>query len=387
MRQPTPSFSLMSVSSYNSRQEKDKFICFETIMTPQSVREFSQFLRVSLPGHILIPLTLLAWTTHAILAATHQAISQGDEGGKMSIPDFQSFMLPLLRFTADQQEHSLRETIENLAQTFQLTEQERKALLPSGQQTTFDNRVSWASTHLKKAGLLESTRRSFFRITQRGLDVLSQNPPRIDVKFLEQFPEFVEFRGGGKKDKETASEVAMDGNSHQTPEELLEYGYQKIRQDLAQELLNRVKVSPPSFFERLVVELLVKMGYGGSRKDAGEAVGKSGDEGIDGIIKEDRLGLDVIYLQAKRWDSVVGRPEIQKFVGALHGQGAKKGVFITTSNFSNEARDYATRGDSLKIVLIDGQQLAQLMIDYDVGVAKVASYEIKKLDFDYFVDA
>jgi len=304
----------------------------------------------------------------------------------MSIPEFQSFMLPLLRFTADQQEHSLREAIENLAQTFQLSEQERKELLPSGQQAVFDNRVSWASTHLKKAGLLESPRRSFFKITQRGLDVLSQNPARIDNKFLERFPEFVEFRGGGKKDKEATLELAPDGNSHQTPEELLEYGYQKIRQDLAQEVLNRVKASSPSFFERLVVELLVKMGYGGSRKDAGEAVGKSGDEGIDGIIKEDRLGLDVIYIQAKKWDGVVSRPEIQKFAGALQGQRAKKGIFLTTSSFSNEARDFASRIDS-KIVLIDGKQLAQLMIDNDVGVSKVSSYEIKKIDFDYFVDA
>lgn len=305
----------------------------------------------------------------------------------MSIPDFQSFMLPLLAFTADQQEHSLREAIESLAQTFELSDQERKELLPSGQQTTFDNRVSWASTHLKKAGLLESTRRSFFKITQHGLDVLAQNPSRVDVKFLEQFPGFAEFRGGGKKDKEAAPGIAIDGNNHQTPEELLESGYLKIRQDLALELLHRVKSSSPNFFERLVVELLVKMGYGGSRKDAGEAVGKSGDEGIDGIIKEDKLGLDVIYIQAKRWDNVVSRPEIQKFVGALHGQGAKKGVFIATSSFSKEAREFATRGDSLKIVLIDGQQLAQLMIDYDVGVAKVAAYEIKKLDFDYFTDA
>lgn len=304
----------------------------------------------------------------------------------MGIPDFQSFMLPLLQFTADQQEHSLRETIESLAQAFQLSEQERKELLPSGQQTVFDNRVSWASTHLKKAGLLESTRRSFFKITQRGLDVLSQNPSRIDIKLLEQFPEFVEFRGSGKKDKEATAGIELEANGHQTPEELLEYGYQKIRQDLAQEVLNRVKASSPSFFERLVVELLVKMGYGGSRKDAGEAVGKSGDEGIDGIIKEDRLGLDVIYIQAKKWEGVVSRPEIQKFAGALQGQRAKKGIFITTSSFSNEARDFASRIDS-KIVLIDGKQLAQLMIDNDVGVSKVSLYEIKKIDFDYFVDA
>jgi restriction system protein len=233
--------------------------------------------------------------------------------------------------------------------------------------------------------LLESTRRSFFKITQRGLDVLSQSPQRIDVKFLEQFPEFVEFRSASRRDKEISLGAEAEVNTHQTPEELLEYGYQRIRQDLAQELLNRVKNASPSFFERLVVELLVKMGYGGSRKDAGAAVGKSGDGGIDGIIKEDRLGLDIIYIQAKKWDGVVGRPEIQKFAGALQGQRAKKGIFITTSGFSNEARDYVALIES-KIVLIDGQQLAQLMIDHDVGVSKVSAYEIKKLDFDYFVD-
>ncbi|HEY7122508.1 MAG TPA: restriction endonuclease [Ktedonobacterales bacterium] len=304
----------------------------------------------------------------------------------MGIPDFQSFMLPLLKFSADQQEHSLRDAIEALAQTFKLSDEERKELLPSGQQTVVDNRVSWSRTHLKKAGLLESTRRSFFKITQRGLDVLGRNPQKIDVKFLEQFPEYIEFRAASRRDKETALGAEAEVNNHQTPEELLEYGYQRIRQDLAQELLNRVKNSSPSFFERLVVELLVKMGYGGSRKDAGEAVGRSGDGGIDGIIKEDRLGLDIIYIQAKKWEGVVGRPEIQKFAGALQGQRAKKGIFITTSGFSNEAREYVAIIDS-KIVLIDGQQLAQLMIDHDVGVSKVSSYEIKKLDFDYFVDA
>jgi len=258
----------------------------------------------------------------------------------MSIPDFQSTMLPLLRFAADQQEHSLREAIENLAQTFQLSEQERKALLPSGRQAIFDNRVGWAKTHLQEAGLLESTRRSFFKITGQGLACLSQNPTRIDIRFLEQFPGFKEFRAGTKKDKEAVPGIELPANGQQTPEETLEYSYQRIRQDLAEELLNRVKESSPSFFERLVVELLVKMGYGGSRKDAGEAVGKSGDEGIDGIIKEDRLGLDVIYIQAKKWEGTVTRPEIQKFAGALQGQRAKKGIFITTSLFTHEARDF-----------------------------------------------
>lgn len=305
----------------------------------------------------------------------------------MSIPDYQTIMLPLLKFASDGQEHSTREAIEALAQTFKLSEEERKALLPSGQKALFDDRVSWARTYLGKAGLLESPRRSFFQITQRGRAVLAENSAKIDTKFLEKYPEFIEFfKGGSKNSKEEIGQIDDKGTAQQTPEELLEYSYQKIRQDLAQELLNRVKNNSPSFFEKLVVELLVKMGYGGSRKDAGEAVGKSGDEGIDGIIKEDRLGLDVIYIQAKKWEGTVGSPEIQKFVGALLGKHANKGVFITTSTFSKEASNFASKVAN-KIVLIDGQQLAQLMIDFDVGVAKVSSYEIKKLDFDYFTDA
>lgn len=305
----------------------------------------------------------------------------------MSIPDYQTIMLPLLKFASDGQEHSTREAIEALAQTFKLSEEERKALLPSGLKALFDDRVSWPRTYLGKAGLLESPRRSFFQITQRGCAVLAENPAKIDTKFLEKYPEFIEFfKGGSKNGKEEIGQIDDKGTAQQTPEELLEYSYQKIRQDLAQELLNRVKNNSPSFFEKLVVELLVKMGYGGSRKDAGEAVGKSGDEGIDGIIKEDRLGLDVIYIQAKKWEGTVGSPEIQKFVGALLGKHANKGVFITTSTFSKEASNFASKVAN-KIVLIDGQQLAQLMIDFDVGVAKVSSYEIKKLDFDYFTDA
>ncbi len=305
----------------------------------------------------------------------------------MSIPDFQTLMLPLLKFANDQQEHASREAADHLAQLFQLSDTEREELLPSGQQTIFDNRAYWAKTHLKHAALLENTRRGFFRISQRGIEVLQQNPEEINVRFLKQFPQYLQFMS--KKDKNGVEEVELETTSKPTPEELLEDGYQRIRQDLAQELLSRIKNCSPSFFERLVVELLVTMGYGGSRKDAGEAVGKSGDEGIDGIIKEDRLGLDTIYIQAKRWSEgvAVSRPEIQKFVGALHGQQASKGIFITTSDFSSNAREYVSKiGSGSKIVLIDGKQLAQLMIDYDVGVSKVSTYEIKKIDSDYFTE-
>ncbi len=299
----------------------------------------------------------------------------------MSIPDYQAVMLPLLKILADEQEHSFRDSIENLAQFFKLSAEERKELLPSGQQKVFDNRIGWARTYLKKAGLMESTRRGFFKITKLGLDALKQNPPEINVKFLEQYPEFIEFKQI-RKEKVSSEIEEID---KQSPEDLVVAGYQKIRQELADELLAQIKSCSPEFFEKLVVELLVKMGYGGSRKDAGKAIGKTGDEGIDGIIKEDKLGLDTIYIQAKRWENTVSRPEIQKFAGALQGHRAKKGIFITTSSFSKEALDFVSKIDS-KIILIDGEHLTQLMIDYDIGVSKIASYDIKKIDTDYFLD-
>jgi restriction system protein len=301
----------------------------------------------------------------------------------MSIPDYQSIMLPLLRYSEDQKEHSLREAIETLADNFQLTEEERKELLASGQQAIFGNRVGWARTYLKKAGLLENTKRGFFKITSRGLDVIKQGPKEINVKFLDQFPEFVEFRT--TKEKAAESAESSENNFEKTPEETLEAAYQRMRQGLAAELLQSIKACTPAFFERLVIDLLVKMGYGGTRKDAGAAIGKSGDGGIDGIIKEDRLGLDAIYIQAKRWDNPVGRPEIQKFAGALQGQRAKKGVFLSTSVFSSEAHDYVSRIES-KIVLIDGNLLANLMIDHNVGVSSIAAYELKRVDTDYFTE-
>lgn len=302
------------------------------------------------------------------------------------IPDYQSMMLPLLRQVSDRQEHKIREIVEALAKEFNLTETEKEELLPSGQQPLFDNRVAWAKTYLKKAGLLDSPRRATITITERGLDVLRQKPEQINIKFLKQFPEFVEFQTVKKEEEITKDEVTEE-TSTQTPEETLETSYLKIRKSLAQELINKVMTLPPAFFERLVVELLVKMGYGGSMKDAGNAIGKTGDEGIDGTIKEDKLGLDIIYIQAKRWQqgNVVGRPEIQKFVGALAGQGAKKGIFITTSSFTKEAIDYTPRNET-KIVLIDGVPLAQMMIDYNLGVTTVNTYELKRIDSDYFGD-
>ncbi len=301
----------------------------------------------------------------------------------MAIPDYQSIMLPLLRFATDGNEHSLREAIEGLSEQFRLTDAEKNELLPSGQQPRFDNRVAWARSYMSKAALLESTRRGHFRITQRGREALSRNPSAINVKFLEQFPEFVKFREKHRDREETAEFTGTE--TLQTPGELLETAYQKLREDISSELLKFITGCSPSFFERLVIEVLVKMGYGGSRKEAGKAIGRSGDEGIDGIINEDRLGLDVIYIQAKRWQATIGRPEIQKFAGALQGHRAKKGIFITTSDFSREAEDYVAKIDS-KIVLIDGEQLSQLMIDNNVGVTPVTTYETKKIDSDYFIE-
>ena len=301
------------------------------------------------------------------------------------IPTYQTLMLPLLKAVKNGKEHKLNDIVETLANEFNLSDDERKELLPSGQTFLFGNRVGWARTYLKKAGLLDAPKRGFISISKRGLDVLKQNPREVNVALLQQYQEFIEFQGLKRDDKETTLENQQIAVSTQTPEEILEDSYQSIRKSLAQELLDKITILSPTFFERLVVELLVKMGYGGSMKDAGKAIGKSGDEGIDGTIKEDKLGLDIIYIQAKRWQpgNVVGRPEIHKFVGALAGQGAKKGIFITTSSYTKEALDFVPRNET-KIVLIDGYKLAQLMIDYNLGVATQHVYEVKKMDSDYF---
>jgi len=299
----------------------------------------------------------------------------------MPIPDFQTVMLPLLKSLKDGQEHQMREIIEKLAQEFNLTDEERKALLPSGQQFIFDNRVGWAKTYLKKAGLIDTPLKGYIKITDRGRQVLEQSPPEITINYLRQFKEFKEWISAPKMDREQQGKEPTKENL--TPEEVIESAYKELREDLASELIKKVKSCSPSFFERLVVDLLLAMGYGGSRKDAGMAIGRSGDEGIDGIIKGDKLGLDVVYIQAKRWENPVSRPEIQKFAGALMGKKAKKGIFITTSSFSKDAIEYADKIES-KIVLIDGETLAQLMIDHDIGVSNYMIYTLKKIDNDYF---
>ncbi|MBZ5704447.1 MAG: restriction endonuclease [Acidobacteriia bacterium] len=302
----------------------------------------------------------------------------------MSIPDYQSLMLPLLEHTSDGREHPVPSLVDALAADYKLTDSERRELLPSGRQVVFDNRVGWARTYMKKAGLLSSPKRGMVQITERGLQVLKDHPTRIDNKVLRRFPEFVEFQSAKAEDVRQVPEATIA--EELDPQENIEAGYHRIQKQLSAELLARIKGCSPEFFERLVVELLLKMGYGGSRRDAGMAIGKSGDGGVDGVIKEDKLGLDAVYIQAKRWDDgTVGSKEIQAFVGALHGKKARKGVFITTSGFSKPARDYV-RDIQDKVILIDGNELADLLIEHGVGVSTVASYEIKKIDTDYFAD-
>ncbi len=304
----------------------------------------------------------------------------------MAIPGFQDIMLPLLRRLGDGEIHSMSELTDALAAEFQLTAKERKERLPSGTQAVFANRVGWARTYLKKAGLVSAPGRGYVQIPGRGRDVLKSPPEKITIAYLDRFPEFRDFVG---RDRAPGGGPPEDGGpggkppEDVDPKEALERAYQRLRAELAHDVLEAVKACPPAFFERLVVDLLVRMGYGGTRKDAGEAVGGSGDGGIDGIIKEDRLGLDVVYVQAKRWEGSVGRPEIQKFAGALQGHRARKGIFITTSQFTSEALDYASRIET-RLVLSDSPTLADLMIDHGVGVAPVATYELKRLDSDYF---
>ena len=306
----------------------------------------------------------------------------------MAIPDFQSTMLPLLRVAEDGAEHRFRESVKTLADQYALTPEEWKQRLPSGLGPLFYNRIGWARTYLVVAGLLQSTRRGYFRITERGRSVLAKPPARLDVAFLKvNYPEVAPPQppdAPADRLGATATESALD-HATETPEELLEASYQTLRRAVESDVLARLQAGEAEFFERVVVRVLVAMGYGGTLRDAGKAIGRSGDEGIDGIIKEDKLGLDVVYVQAKKWADTrtVGGPEIQKFAGALQGQRAQKGVFITTSSFSPAALAYVEKIHT-KIVLIDGTELAKYMFEYNVGVAPASVYEVKKVDMDFF---
>lgn len=301
------------------------------------------------------------------------------------IPRYEEIMLPLLRLLSDSKEHSLQEADDKLSEFFKLTESEKRELLPSGTQPVFRNRLGWARTYMKKAGLLSSPKRAIFKITDRGLALLNENPSNITAEFLTRYPEFVEFKTIKRiKGLEEEHESNLfDPADEKTPEEALEYAFQKLRSELAKEVLEVVKSCSSSFFEKLVVDLLIRMGYGGSRKDAGQALGKSGDGGIDGIIKEDKLGLDTIYLQAKKWENSVPVKEIRDFTGALASKKAKKGIFITTSTFPQSVYEFVTQVE-YKIVLIDGERLSNLMIEHNVGLSTINEYLVKKIDSDYF---
>ena len=304
----------------------------------------------------------------------------------MTIPDYQTIMLPLLQIMSDKKEHSIQDITKLLGDHFKLSDEEINELLTSGKQTIFYNRVGWARTYLSKAGLVKQTKKSCIVITDEGNKVLSENLKKITNKYLMKYPSFVEFRKRRKKVDNGKKATQSKDNDELTPEENLENSYQEIRDKLSYDLLELVKTCTPKFFERLVVEMLVKMGYGGSWKDASKAIGQVGDGGIDGIIDEDRLGLDSIYIQAKKWTGApISRPELQKFVGALAQKHARKGIFITTSSFSKDAISFAENIE-YRIVLIDGERLTEYMIDYGIGVTNIASYDVKRIDNDFFLD-
>jgi restriction system protein len=302
----------------------------------------------------------------------------------MAIPDFQSFMLPLMQLVSDGNIHSITDVYEALANKLEISDDDRQQLLPSGKQKTYKNRIGWAATHLKKARLLDKPTRAKLQITELGRQVVRDNPEKITVRFLRQFPDYLTFVGEKIIDKENELEVT---NSEivisQPPEELIQEADRLLKTELATEILALLKSAEPAFLEKVVVDLLIAMGYGGSRSAAGKAIGKSGDGGVDGIISEDPLGLDNIYIQAKRWDSNVGRPVVQAFAGSLEGFRARKGVIITTSSFSKEAIDYVTRIEK-KIILIDGKMLSELMVEHNVGAVEKDKFIVKKIDLDYF---
>jgi len=301
----------------------------------------------------------------------------------MSIPGFQHIALPLLRLCADGEEWSVKAAKEPLADEFGLTAEEQRERLPSGAAPRFSNRVAWAKTYMAQAGLLKRTRRGFFQITQAGREVLANPPAVIDIPFLSRYASFTKFRNGsGSVD---AVKPAEPSASDETPEEQLQAAHQRLCDDLAGQLLDQIAELSPLFFERLVLDLMMAMGFGGTDPSAGSLTNEGADEGIDGIINEDELGLGTIYLQAKRWQNTVGRPEIQKFVGALHGRRVRKGVFLTTSSFTREAVAYAATIET-KVVLIDGPRLAELMIKHNVGCSAHQTFVVKRIDSDYFTE-
>jgi len=307
----------------------------------------------------------------------------------MAIPDFQTLMLPLLRLLADKQEHAMREVTAALSEQFKLTEDERNLSSEVSGQGVMYNRTAWAKTYLKRAGLIEQPRRGFFTISENGVKVLKSPPSAINLKFLEQFPAYIAAKDGQNQSEISSQPIEVAVIKSATPDELIASGVKSIRDNLVSEILDQIRMGTPFFFEKLVVNLFVKMGYGGAQQGSAWVTGRSGDGGIDGVIHEDKLGLDVIYIQAKRWKegNTVGGPDMQQFVGALATRKAKKGIFVTASEFTKAAKEVVSQlGHEPRVVLIDGHKLADLMIDYNVGVSIAATYEIKKIDSDYFLE-
>lgn len=306
----------------------------------------------------------------------------------MSIPDFQTLMLPVLRVTAEKNEEvKISDVVTQLAEEFALTSDELSQLLPSGKQTTFSNRVHWAKSYLGKAGLVELTKRAHFRITDRGREVLAIPPERIDIKYLNQFPGFQKFRDVSEEDGNSASSIPVDNTSTLTPDEVMRSAHRQLEAALADEMLQRIRSGTPAFFESLTVRLLVRMGYGGgSVTDVAKAlVGGPGDGGVDGVIDQDPLGLDRIYVQAKRYaaGNTVGAGDIRSFFGSLDRFKATKGLFVTASTFTASARQTAEQL-SKRIVLMDGDQLTRLMIFHGVGCVIEETLHVKKVDEEFF---
>lgn len=302
----------------------------------------------------------------------------------MAIPKYYEMYKPFLLCLKEGLPTATKDVREYIANEMGVSSEERKEMLPSGKQAIFDNRVGWTRAYLDKAGLITSKARGVYHITDEGKRVLSDNPEIINDAYLNRYPSFVEFKNPGfNTDYASDNQLLND-----TPQDIIDKAFSQINANLSDELLSEIMRQTPEFFERLVVALLGKMGYGGSLKNAGVVTGQTGDEGIDGIVKEDKLGFNLIYIQAKRWDveKSIGRPEIQKFVGALAGQGATRGLFITSAKFSKEAIAYADKQHTTKIILVDGSMLTKLMIEYNFGVSVDSSYEIKKIDTDFFTD-
>jgi restriction system protein len=300
----------------------------------------------------------------------------------MPVPSYEEFMLPFLKILEDKEIHAIKDIREGLADNLGLSDDDKAELLPSGTMPVYRSRIGWAKTYLKKAGLIDNSIRGKVKITTRGLNVLKRNPEKIDSQFLLQFDEFRKFTNATKTRNRISEDIIQNP---ETPEDRIAQGYKELKNSLASDLIEQIMLMSPDFFEKLVVDLLVSMGYGGSRTDAGKVVGKSGDGGIDGIIKEDKLGLEEIYIQAKRWNdgNAIGSADIRNFIGSLTVKGAKKGVFITTSQFSRGAITVAEQ-PNMKVVLIDGSKLVDLMIEHDLGVSTYEEYSIKKIDTDYF---